>query len=59
MNQKLLEFAVEALHRDPDFMAQETKTALNKFFSSRKNIDELILLIRGNCPPTPRHPLTI
>ena len=50
MNQKLLEFAVEALHRDPDFMAQETKTALNKFFSSRKNIDELILLIRGGSP---------
>ncbi len=42
MNLKLLEFAIEQLHRDPDLLNQETKTAIKKAFGDRKKVDDLI-----------------
>ena len=46
MNQKLLQFAVEQLYRDPEMQNQETRTAVAKYFGSRDNVDELLSLVQ-------------
>lgn len=47
MNQKLFQFAVEQLYRDPQMRNQETQTAVLKYFGSRDNVDELLELVRS------------
>ena len=42
MNISLLRVAIELLHRDPDIINQETKTAVRKFFGERANVDDLL-----------------
>ena len=48
MNIKLLSFAAEQLHRDPDIFHQETRTAVRKFFADRNNIDDLLTIVQSH-----------
>ena len=50
MHVALLKVAIELLHRDPELQQQETRTAVNKFFSDRFNIDGLRRLIENVRP---------
>ncbi len=43
----LFQVAVESLHRDPKLESPETRTAVQKYFGSRINVDELFRVING------------
>ena len=45
MNKKLVCFALEHLHRDPEFLHQETRTSVQKVFGDRATVDILIEII--------------